>query len=125
MSVAVITGSAGLVGSEAARYFAGLGMAVIGVDNDMRAEFFGTEASTVWQRKELERVLGPLYRHESIDIRDVESMDRLVRTHGSDISLVIHAAAQPSHDWAAREPLTDFTVNANGTLIGCASNLTW
>jgi CDP-paratose 2-epimerase len=116
MSLALITGSAGLVGSEAARYFAGLGMEVIGVDNDMRAEFFGTEASTVWQRKELDRELGPLYRHESIDIRDVESMDRLVRAHGSDISLVVHAAAQPSHDWAAREPLTDFTVNANGTL---------
>jgi CDP-paratose 2-epimerase len=116
MSVALVTGSAGLVGSEAARYFAGLGMTVIGVDNDMRAEFFGAEASTVWQRKELERELGALYRHESLDIRDVEAMDRLVRGYGSELSLVIHAAAQPSHDWAARDPLTDFTVNANGTL---------
>lgn len=116
MSVALITGSAGLVGSEAARYFAELGMVVVGVDNDMRAEFFGSEASTVWQRKELERQLGSLYRHESLDIRDTEAMDRLVGRYGSDISLIVHAAAQPSHDWAAREPLTDFTVNANGTL---------
>lgn len=116
MSVVLVTGSAGLVGSEAVRYFAGLGFQVVGVDNDMRAEFFGPEASTVWQRKELERELGKLYRHESIDIRDEAAVNGLVRSYGDDLSLVIHAAAQPSHDWAAREPLTDFTVNANGTL---------
>jgi len=116
MSVAVITGSAGLVGSEAARYLARGGMDVVGVDNDMRRVFFGDEASTLWQRRELERDLGSRYRHVDADVRDEAAMTRLFRELGRSVDVVIHAAAQPSHDWAAREPWTDFTVNANGTL---------
>jgi CDP-paratose 2-epimerase len=115
MSVAIITGSAGLVGSEAVRYFAAKGLEVIGIDNDMRARFFGEEASTIWQKDRLLREVKS-YRHHSIDIRDAGAIDRLFERYGKDVCLVIHAAAQPSHDWAAREPLTDFTVNANGTL---------
>lgn len=116
MSVALITGSAGLIGSEATRHFTRLGLDVVGIDNDMRAEFFGEEASTAWQRHELEKELGSSYRHLDIDIRDAETIDGLFRALGRDVSLVIHTAAQPSHDWAAQAPQTDFSVNAHGTL---------
>jgi CDP-paratose 2-epimerase len=116
MSIAIVTGSSGLIGSEATRHFAEIGMDVIGVDNDMRRRFFGDEASTFWQRRQLESELGRRYQHVDLDIRDHSAMDRLVHDYGSDIALVVHTAAQPSHDWAAREPHTDFTVNAQGTL---------
>ncbi len=116
MSVAVITGSAGLIGSEASRYFADQGLEVVGVDNDMRSQFFGEEASTTWQRDKLELELGDRYSHENIDIRDTDAIERLFQRYGSDIALIIHTAAQPSHDWAARDPHTDFSVNAVGTL---------
>src|SRR5262245_23451525 len=116
MSVAVITGSAGLVGSEAVRHFAGQGLDVIGIDNDMRRRFFGEEASTLPERRRLERELGARYRHVEADVRDDEMIDLVFRRHGSHVALVVHAAAQPSHDWAAKEPKTDFAVNAQGTL---------
>lgn len=115
MSVAVVTGSAGLIGSEAAAYFAAQGLEVVGIDNDMRRYFFGDDASTSWNRRRLEESI-PGYRHYDIDIRDQAAIDKLFAHYGSTISLVIHAAAQPSHDWAAREPATDFAVNATGTL---------
>lgn len=115
MSVALITGSAGLIGSEAVRFFAGLGMDVVGLDNDMRRYFFGDEASTRWNRSRLERQVGN-YHHEDADIRDAAALDGIFGHYGNDISLVIHTAAQPSHDWAAREPFVDFSVNATGTL---------
>ena len=116
MAVAIITGSAGLIGSEAARHFAGKGLDVIGVDNDMRAHFFGTEASTTWNRDLLlDQVKG--YSHVTDDIRDEAAMERLFARHGSAIAVVIHTAAQPSHDWAASDPAMDFTINANGTLV--------
>jgi CDP-paratose 2-epimerase len=116
MTVAIITGSAGLVGAEAVRFFADEGLDVIGVDNDMRRQFFGDDASTAWQRRSLERDLGPRYVHLDADIRDADAIDGLFRGYGKAVSLVIHAAAQPSHDWAARDPRTDFAVNAQGTL---------
>jgi CDP-paratose 2-epimerase len=116
LSVAVITGSAGLVGSEAVRYFASLGMDVVGIDNGMRAQFFGEEASTRWVRDQLVRDL-PNYLHYDADIRDADEISRIFDRYGDNISLVIHAAAQPSHDWAASDPTLDFTVNANGTSI--------
>src|SRR3954470_5135118 len=90
-------------------------MHVVGVDNDMRKYFFGQEASTEWLRKHLEATI-PDYQHFSIDIRDHAAILELFKRFGKEISLVIHTAAQPSHDWAAREPLTDFSVNATGTL---------
>ncbi|HEY1015219.1 MAG TPA: NAD-dependent epimerase/dehydratase family protein [Herpetosiphonaceae bacterium] len=116
MSVAVITGSGGLIGAEAAAYFAGMGLDVVGIDNDMRQVFFGREASTRRQQRRLAESLGPRYRHIDADIRNVEQMKELFASYGSSIELVIHAAAQPSHDWAVRDPLTDFGVNAQGTL---------
>ncbi len=116
MSIAVITGSAGLIGSEASLHFASQGMTVIGIDNDMRSQFFGPEASTRRQRDRLQEKLGSAYRHHNIDIRDTHGVNSVISEYGRDISLVIHTAAQPSHDWAAREPHTDFSVNAVGTL---------
>ena len=116
MSIAVITGSAGLIGAQAAGRFHELGYDVWGVDNDMRATYFGPDASTNWMRKRLERDLAA-YRHFDVDIRDTQAINALFSEGGTDIGLIIHTAAQPSHDWAAKEPLTDFTVNAHGTLV--------
>jgi CDP-paratose 2-epimerase len=115
MSIALITGSAGLIGSEAARFFAAQGLDVVGIDNNLRQYFFGDAASTAWSRERLVQEL-PTYRHFDLDIRDAAALDAVFADYGRDIAVVIHTAAQPSHDWAAREPLTDFTVNANGTL---------
>ena len=115
MSVVLVTGSAGLIGSEATRHFAGLGMDVVGIDNDMRKFFFGDEASTSWNLRQMQKDL-PNYSHHDIDIRDYTEIERLFQRYGRDLSLIIHTAAQPSHDWAARDPFSDFTVNANGTL---------
>ena len=114
--IAIVTGSGGLIGSESARYFAGQGFDVVGIDNDMRAYFFGPSASTAHSTERLLGELGDAFRALSIDIRDADSLERVFAEHASRIELVIHAAAQPSHDWAASEPQTDFTVNANGTL---------
>lgn len=116
MAIALVTGSAGLIGAEAVRFLAEKGLDVLGVDNDMRAYFFGEEASTGWSRSQLETRLGDRYRHVAADIRELDSLEPVYREHGAEIALVLHTAAQPSHDWAAREPITDFTVNANGTL---------
>ncbi|MGD1859430.1 MAG: NAD-dependent epimerase/dehydratase family protein [Leptolyngbyaceae cyanobacterium] len=116
MSVAIISGSAGLIGSEAALFFAQKGLDIIGLDNDMRAFFFGEEASTTWNRHRLEQQLGKAYRHHNVDIREGSAITDIFREYGREIKLVIHTAAQPSHDWAARAPHIDFTINANGTL---------
>ena len=115
MSAVLITGSAGLIGSEAAEFYCRRGHLVIGIDNDMRSRFFGPEASTRWRRDLLVRDY-PQYTHHDVDIRDRHEIERLFREYGREIDLVIHAAAQPSHDWAARDPHVDFSVNANGTL---------
>src|ERR1051325_10029576 len=115
-SVVVITGSAGLIGSEAVRHFAALGMDVVGVDNDMRGYFFGADGSTKWNLDRLKKEVGDRYTHHDLDIRDRDGLDKLIKDLGRSVGLVIHCAAQPSHDWAAREPFTDFDVNAVGTL---------
>jgi CDP-paratose 2-epimerase len=115
-SVVVVTGSAGLIGSESVRHFAGLGMDVVGIDNDMRGYFFGADGSTRWNLDRLRTEVGARYTHHEIDIRDRDALLALFAKLGRNVGLVIHAAAQPSHDWAALDPHTDFTVNANGTL---------
>lgn len=115
MPIAIVTGSAGLIGSESVRALHGQGLTVVGIDNDMRAYFFGNEASTAGNNRSLAEALSN-YLPESLDIRDWKATEALFSKYGSDIRLVIHTAAQPSHDWAAREPLTDFGVNATGTL---------
>ena len=116
MKVAIVTGSAGLIGSEAARFFAQAGFKVVGVDNDMRSYFFGEQASTAWTEARLREQLGAAYEHHGVDIRDTDALDGLFARYGRNVELIVHTAAQPSHDWAAREPHVDFTVNANGTL---------
>ncbi len=116
MDIAVITGSAGLIGSEAVRFFAKKGFEIVGIDNDMRKYFFGDEASTAWNAERLKHDV-KRYHHYNEDIRDEKAMEKIFAEYGTGIKVVIHCAAQPSHDWAAKEPFIDFTVNANGTLI--------
>jgi CDP-paratose 2-epimerase len=115
MAVALVTGSAGLIGAEASAFLAAQGLEVVGLDNDLRAYFFGAEASTAPTRARLERSL-KAYRHLDLDIRDRDGVERVFAHYGRALALVLHTAAQPSHDWAAREPETDFGVNAVGTL---------
>lgn len=112
---ALITGSAGLIGSESAKFFAEKEFEIIGIDNDMRSYFFGKEASTEGNRKKVEDKLKSSYTHYVADIRDDKAIEKIFKEHQFD--LIIHTAAQPSHDWAAREPFTDFSVNATGTLV--------
>lgn len=115
MKTAIVTGSSGLIGSETVKTLLKLGHRVVGIDNDMRAYFFGSEASTAATSIELKESSSN-FIHENADIRNFEDVSRIFETYGSDIDLVVHTAAQPSHDWAAKEPLTDFGVNATGTL---------
>jgi CDP-paratose 2-epimerase len=116
MSTVIITGSAGLIGSEASLFFAEQGFNVVGIDNNMRSVFFGAEASTQWQRERLQEKLAAKYTHYDIDIRNYDALKEVFTKYAGDIALIIHTAAQPSHDWAARDPHMDFSVNANGTL---------
>jgi len=115
MSVVLITGSTGLVGSEAVKYFHDKGFEIVGIDNNLRQSFFGKEGSTLWNREQL-KTNYPHYSHYDFDIRHEREIQKIFGKFGQTISLVIHAAAQPSHDWSAEEPLTDFHVNAVGTL---------
>jgi CDP-paratose 2-epimerase len=115
MKTAIITGSAGLIGSEACNFFHKRGYKIIGIDNDMRAYFFGEEASTKESLNALKRTL-KVYKHYNADIRNYKELDKIFKKYSKDIEIIIHTAAQPSHDYAAKEPLTDFAVNANGTM---------
>nr|MBA2630637.1 NAD-dependent epimerase/dehydratase family protein [Thermoleophilaceae bacterium] len=115
MGIAIITGSGGLIGSESVAHFTAAGFDVIGIENDMRAEFFGPSASTHPVTERLRREY-PDFRSLDLDIRDADGVEAVFAEHGPAIELVVHAAAQPSHDWAASAPLIDFGVNANGTL---------
>src|SRR6185295_6783648 len=115
MNVAVITGSSGLIGSESVRFLADKFDKIIGIDKDMRSYFFGAEASTLWKTNELKNQY-PNFESNQIDIRDFGKLSEIFKQYNNDIRLIIHTAAQPSHDWAAKEPFTDFTINANGTL---------
>jgi len=115
MRTIIVTGSAGLIGSETVKRFGKDGACVVGIDNDMRAQFFGPEAST---RKTRDNLIANVrgYRHHDTDIRDRGAVTELFKQHRGTIEAVVHTASQPSHDWAARDPETDFTINANGTL---------
>lgn len=117
MGIVLVTGSAGLIGSESVDFFCERGFMVAGIDNDMRQVFFGAEASTAWNRNRLLELHSDRYVHHDVDIRDREGTGRIFEDYGSDIDLIIHAAAQPSHDWAARDPHVDFSINATGTLV--------
>jgi CDP-paratose 2-epimerase len=115
MKIALITGSGGLIGSEAVSFFADKFDLVIGIDNNLRQYFFGKEASTDWNRNRLTEKFRN-YKDYSVDIRNYADLEAIFKNYSTDISLIVHTAAQPSHDWAAKEPLTDFSVNATGTL---------
>ena len=114
-NICVVTGSSGLIGSESVEFFSEKFDKVVGIDNNMRMQFFGADASTEWNTQ---RLLGSVsnFEHHAADIRDIDALDKIFALYGTDIKLIVHTAAQPSHDWAAREPITDFTVNANGTI---------
>jgi CDP-paratose 2-epimerase len=115
MSTVVVTGSGGLIGSEAVAHFIRAGYDVVGIENDMRARFFGPDASTARTTHRLQAQFPGEFRSEELDIRDADGVLRLFAQLG-ELAAVIHTAAQPSHDWAASDPQTDFAVNANGTM---------
>jgi CDP-paratose 2-epimerase len=115
MNVAIVTGSSGLIGGESIEFFADKFDKVIGIDNNLRSYFFGEESSTEWNRKRLIDKFDN-FNSRNIDIRDYEALKVVFQEYGNDVKLIVHTAAQPSHDWAAKEPLTDFGVNATGTL---------
>lgn len=115
MNIVIITGSGGLIGSQSVKYFSAHFDLVIGIDNDARSYFFGQDASTKPSTQKLLEDFSN-FKSEHVDIRNTDEVFRIFEKYGKDIKLVIHTAAQPSHDWAAREPFTDFTINANGTL---------
>jgi CDP-paratose 2-epimerase len=116
MPTVIVTGSGGLIGSESVSHFVQAGYRVVGLENDMRARFFGADASTAPITEALVERYPREFSSLEIDIRDADAIDRIFAEHSSQIELVIHTAAQPSHDWAASDPQTDFAVNANGTL---------
>ncbi|OUR98854.1 NAD-dependent epimerase [Halobacteriovorax marinus] len=115
MDIVIVSGSSGLIGSEAVKFFHNKGMKVVGIDNNMREYFFGAEGSSEWNKSQLIENF-PNFEHCNVDIRGKDDIFNIFEKYNTDIKLVIHTAAQPSHDWAAKEPFTDFTINANGTL---------
>ncbi|MDQ3851004.1 MAG: NAD-dependent epimerase/dehydratase family protein [Actinomycetota bacterium] len=116
MASVLITGSGGLIGSQCVCQFVEQGHDVVGLENDMRARFFGVDASTAPTTRRLVERYPRNFRSLPIDIRDAEAVDRVVAKHRRTLELIVHTAAQPSHDWAASDVQTDFGVNANGTL---------
>ena len=115
MSVAIITGSNGLVGAEATNFFCDKGFDVIGIDNNLRNFFFGKDGSTNWICKKLKK-RNKKYKHFNIDIRSYAGLEKIFKKYNKNISIVIHCAAQPSHDYGKKYPFLDFHVNATGTL---------
>jgi len=116
MSVVLVTGSCGLIGSETVSFFADQGFDIVGIDNNMRQAFFGEDGSVIWNQKRLQKKYKN-YTHYAVDIRNENRIVKIFKKYGSDIALIVHTAAQPSHDWAARDPMVDFSVNATGTLV--------
>ena len=115
MSIALITGSSGLIGSESAYFFSSKGFDIVGIDNNLRQFFFGKEASTIWQKNKLKKKIKK-YKHFNTDIRSYSSLENIFKKFKKNISLIIHCAAQPSHDYGKNFPILDFDVNAKGTL---------
>jgi len=115
MSVVIITGSCGLVGSESVKFFTLKGFDVIGIDNNQRQKFFGKDGDTTWIKKNLIKICKN-YTHCNVDIRNYQALEKIFKKYKSSIKLIIHSAAQPSHDWAKKKPFIDFNINALGTL---------
>jgi CDP-paratose 2-epimerase len=114
-NICIVTGSSGLIGSQSVEFLENKFDKIIGIDNNMRANLFGSDASIDWNTRRLVQMYKN-FEHNSIDIRNMVGMSNIFKKYNSKIKLIIHAAAQPSHDWAAKDPITDFTINANGTL---------
>ena len=115
MSIALITGSSGLIGSESAYFFSHKGFDIVGIDNNMRQFFFGIDGSTIWQKKKLKKNIKS-YKHFDTDIRSYVNLEKIFKKYKKKISIIIHCAAQPSHDYGKNFPILDFNVNATGTL---------
>ena len=115
MSIVLITGSSGLVGSESVNFFCEKGFDVIGIDNNLRKFFFGSEGSTLWVKNLLLKK-NKNFKSLNIDIRNYNNLEKLFKKYKKKISLIIHCAAQPSHDYGKNFPIIDFNVNATGTL---------
>ena len=115
MKYVLITGSCGLVGSESSIFFSKKKFKIIGIDNNSRKFFFGKDGDIGWLKKKLKKDLKN-YRHFNTDIRNFKELEKIFKKFKSKISLIIHAAAQPSHDWAKNKPFIDFDINARGTL---------
>ena len=115
MDIALISGSSGLIGGESVEFFSKKFDKVIGIDNNLRSYFFGENGDTEWNKKRILEA-NSNFDSRSIDIRNIEELQIVFEEFGKDIKLIVHTAAQPSHDWAAKEPLTDFRVNAVGTI---------
>ena len=115
MSLIIITGSTGLVGSEAVNFFCDKGFDVIGIDNNLRKFFFGKDGSTIWVKNKLLK-RNKNFKNLNLDIRNFEKLKKIFKKYSRNISLIIHCAAQPSHDYGKNYPIIDFNVNATGTL---------
>ena len=115
MSIVIITGSSGLVGSEAVNFFCDKGFDVIGIDNNLRKFFFGRDGSTLWIKNNLIK-RNKKFKNFNIDIRNFNGLEKIFKKYRKNISLIIHCAAQPSHDYGKKFPVLDFNVNATGTL---------
>ena len=115
MSLAIITGCNGLVGSESVNFFCDKGFDVIGIDNNLRQFFFGKDGSTLWIKKNLTK-RNKNFLHFNVDIRNFDKLNKIFKKYRNKVSLIIHCAAQPSHDYGKKFPFLDFHVNATGTL---------
>ena len=115
MSIVIVTGSGGLIGAETVKFFSDKFDTIIGIDNDFRQYFFGKSASVKQNINILKKEISN-YKHQYFDIRNKKKIERIFKKYRKNIKFILHNAAQPSHDWAAKEPLTDFSINALGTL---------
>ena len=115
MTIALITGSCGLVGSESSIFFSKKGFKILGVDNNTRKLLFGKDGDISWIRKKLKKNLRN-YEHFNYDIKNYSSLEKIFKKYKKNISIIIHTAAQPSHDWAKNKAFIDFEINAKGTL---------
>jgi CDP-paratose 2-epimerase len=115
MSVVLITGSCGLVGSESVKFFSSKGFDVVGIDNNFRLKLFGKDGDINWIKNKLIKE-HKNYKHKNIDIRNYSALEKIFQKYKNSFKLVIHSAAQPSHDWAKTKPFVDFGINALGTL---------
>ena len=115
MSIALITGSNGLVGSESVKFFSNKGFNILGIDNNLREFFFGKDGSTQWIKNKIKKQIKN-YFHYNTDIRSYKNLEKIFKKYKKNISIIIHCAAQPSHDYGKNFPILDFNVNATGTL---------